>query len=139
MIVFDTNLVSEIVKQDCDQRVSHWLSQLDSNETCTTAINLAELLAGIAILSDGKRKANLISKTEALLLTVFHDRVLPFDAKCAIAFATITADMRLRRRAISFPDCQIAAIALVHQCVIATRDVQPFVDAGVDVINPWAD
>jgi predicted nucleic acid-binding protein len=36
-------------------------------------------------------------------------------------------------------DAQIAAIAMVHGYAVATRDVEPFIAAGVAVINPWED
>ena len=36
-----------------------------------------------------------------------------------------------------FADGQIAAIAKVHGFAVATRDVEPFVAAGVPVVNPW--
>ena len=45
--------------------------------------------------------------------------------------------MRASGRGIALFDCQIAAIAMTHGFAIATRDVHPFVDAGLDVINPW--
>jgi predicted nucleic acid-binding protein len=34
-------------------------------------------------------------------------------------------------------DAQIAAIASVAGCAIATRDIAPFQAAGLTVINPW--
>jgi len=34
-------------------------------------------------------------------------------------------------------DGQITAIAVVHGFIMATRDIVPFVAAGVPVINPW--
>jgi predicted nucleic acid-binding protein len=40
-------------------------------------------------------------------------------------------------RAISVADGQIAAIAAVHGFTVATRDANPFVAAGVPIIDPW--
>lgn len=37
----------------------------------------------------------------------------------------------------SQPDMFIAATALVHGCVVATRNVKDFEGCGVDVLNPW--
>jgi predicted nucleic acid-binding protein len=34
-------------------------------------------------------------------------------------------------------DGQIAAIAKVHDFVVATRDTSPLEAAGIQVINPW--
>ncbi|MGA7537774.1 MAG: hypothetical protein WBW93_03295 [Steroidobacteraceae bacterium] len=44
---------------------------------------------------------------------------------------------RAAGRAISMADGQIAAIAAVHGFTVATRDTDPFVAAGVPVVNPW--
>jgi predicted nucleic acid-binding protein len=35
------------------------------------------------------------------------------------------------------PDGYIAATAMVHGFVVATRDTGPFEAAGLPVINPW--
>jgi predicted nucleic acid-binding protein len=34
-------------------------------------------------------------------------------------------------------DLLVAAIATIHGCVVATRDVRPLVNSGVPVFNPW--
>ena len=36
-------------------------------------------------------------------------------------------------------DGQIAAIAMAHGLIVATRDTAPFEAAGLTVINPWND
>ncbi len=139
MIVFDTTLVSEAIKENCDENVTAWLSRLDSEDMATTTVNLAEALSGISVLPDGKRKAHLKTITEAYVAAAFRQNILSFDAQSATVFAELLANMKLRGKAISFPDCQIAAIALVNNCAVATRDIQPFLNAGLSVINPWTD
>ena len=139
MILFDTNLISEAIKPECDPRVRDWLKTVDYREPCTTAINLLEVRSGIAILPEGRKKTGLHQLTEAYVAAVFADRLLPFDSSCATAFAHIHAEMKRLGRAISFADCQIAAIALVADCPVASRDVAPFRNAGLRVINPWTD
>lgn len=67
----------------------------------------------------------------------FAGRVLPFESAAAVAFAAIFADRRSAGRPISFPDCQIAAIARSHGAAIATRNVADFEGCGVEVIDPW--
>jgi predicted nucleic acid-binding protein len=39
----------------------------------------------------------------------------------------------------SHPDVLIAASAAHHGLTVVTRNVREFVEAGVAVINPWAD
>jgi toxin FitB len=52
-------------------------------------------------------------------------------------FAVLVARANSTGHLISFADGQIAAIAVAHGFSIATRDVAPFIAAGVPVINPW--
>lgn len=139
MIVFDTNLVSEAVRYDCDGRVRQWLATCAADEMCTTAITVAELKAGVAILPEGIRKQRLSEGLDGYVLAAFGNNILAFDTGCTGAFAAITAAMRMKGRSIGFADCQIAAIAMTHGLAVATRDTQPFADAGVKVVNPWAE
>ena len=137
MILFDTNLISEALKSACDPHVAAWLNTCPAPDMWTTAINLAELRFGVALLPEGQRKTMLHRDLERLLSKAFENRIIAFDANCSAAFGDIAASMRRRGRAIGVPDCQIAAIAMVHGLTVATRDVQPFADAGVSVISPW--
>jgi toxin FitB len=139
MIIFDTSLISEAISPMCDSWVRAWLKTVDHRALCTTAINLLEIRSAISILADGQRKTELLHVTENYMAAVFSGRSLPFDHVCATAFAQIHADMMRRGQAIGFADCQIAAIALVNNYPIATRDIEPFKRAGLQVINPWTD
>jgi hypothetical protein len=95
-------------------------------------------LVGVEILPLGKRRNTLGSALGELLTTLFAERILPFDEKAARAYAGIFASARESGRALSFADAQIASIAKVHGCAVATRDAAPFLAAGVPVIDPWS-
>ena len=41
-------------------------------------------------------------------------------------------------RPISVQDAQIAAIAAVHEAVIATRNTKDFESSGLTMVNPWS-
>lgn len=139
MIIFDTNVISELTNDKCHPNVWAWAKRRIDNNAATTSINLAELLSGPAMMPDGKRKTELTLKIQSLVTDVFATRILDFNTEAAIAFAIIAGDLKVRGRAIGFADCQIAAIAMVNDCAVVTRDVQPFIDAGLRVINPWTD
>ena len=47
MIILDTNVISEIIKKQPDEHVANWLRNQDTSNLATTAITVAELLAGI--------------------------------------------------------------------------------------------
>ena len=139
MIVLDTNVISETLKPRCDQAVRKWLNRQEETDLFTTAINLAELHSGVELLPEGRRRAELASAIELQVLPLFLGRCLSFDLVAASVFAKIFADMRRRGKGIGMPDCQIAAIAKSRGFAVATRDVTPFRDAGIAVINPWTD
>ena len=58
MILLDTNVVSELMKEAADPAVEHWFL-LNEEETALPVIALAELSYGIARLADGARRQGL--------------------------------------------------------------------------------
>lgn len=138
MIVLDTNVVSEPMRLRGDGSVQAWLDGQDADTLYLAAPSLAELLVGVAILPDGKRKARLAKGLNDLLTTLFSGRILPFDQSAAETCARLIVHARANGRAISVADGQIAAIATTHGFAVATRDLAPFVATGVRVIDPWA-
>jgi predicted nucleic acid-binding protein len=103
----------------------------------TSAITQAEILYGIAVLPEGKRRDALLAAARSALENHFRGRVLPFDGAAADAFAAIAADRREAGRPISQADAQIAAIAKSRGAALATRNVADFDGCGVSVLNPW--
>ena len=57
MILLDTNVVSELMKDAADLAVERWFL-VNEEETVLPSIALAELAFGIARLSDGQRRRN---------------------------------------------------------------------------------
>jgi predicted nucleic acid-binding protein len=137
MIVLDTNVVSEPMKPRGNPAVQAWLDRQVAETLYLTATGLAELLVGIEILPDGKRRAGLAAALADLVARLFSSRVLPFDQQAAVAYAPIVSRARAGGRIVSVADGQIAAIAAVRGFTVATRDTEPFAAAGLPVINPW--
>ena len=137
MIILDTNVISEPMKASGNPAVQNWLDRQSAETLYLTSTSLAELLVGIEVLQDGKRKAGLGAALSKLLPKLFGSRILPFDANAAQAYAPLIARAHVNGRSISVGDGQIAAIAKVHGYIVATHDTEPFIAAGVAVINPW--
>ncbi len=137
MIVLDTNVISEPLKPNANPAVQAWLDRQAAETLYLTSTSLSELLVGVALLPDGKRKAGLDVALSELLTNLFASRILAFDQRAAMAYAPLVGRARAAGRDISVADGQIAAIASVHGFTVATRDTAPFVAAGVPVINPW--
>jgi predicted nucleic acid-binding protein len=139
MIIVDTNVVSEAISAQPDPAVIHWLDRQYQFDLYLTATSLAEMLLGIYILPEGRRKWALHKDVTNTVDQVFGPRVLSFDSLAAQAYARIVSHGRSIGRVIKEADGQIAAVASVHGFAIATRDTKPFLAAGLQVINPWTD
>ena len=137
MIILDTNVVSEPMRRNANPAVQRWLDQQAAETLYLTSTSLSELLVGIEILPNSKRKKGLAAALSELLVMLFGGRILAFDQRAAMAYAPLIARGRSRGQIISVADGQIAAIASVHGFSVATRDTAPFVGAGIPVINPW--
>jgi predicted nucleic acid-binding protein len=137
MILLDTNVVSEPLRRVPDPRVTKWIDAQAIETLFLSAITVAELRAGMALLPAGKRRSGLQESLETRVLPLFVGRVLPFDLGCTQSYAELMAKARATGLAISSADGYIAAIATTKGLTVATRDTGPFKAAGAAVINPW--
>lgn len=138
MFVLDTNVVSELMKGHPNPEVLEWLDNQLTGTLYLTAVTEAEIRTGIAILPVGERQRGLLAAAERTFGVFFAARILPFDSKAALAYATIAARRRAAGHPISQADCQIAAIARSRGAAVATRDTNGFERCGLVVVNPWS-
>lgn len=137
MIVVDTNVVSEASRIVPDARVDGWFKRRVGEELYVTATVAAELYFGIERMPPGRRRTTLSSRIGLILDQYFDDRITPFDDAAARAYATIQAIRRRSGRPISMGDAQIAAVCLVHDATLATRNTRDFQECGIRLVNPW--
>ena len=137
MIVLDTNVLSELMRQSADELVVQWMDIQPNAGLFTTAITQAEILYGVSVLPTGRRKQGLAAAVHKMFEHDFKGRVLPFDGSAAVTFAVICVDRMHLGRPISQLDAQIAAIARSRGSALATRNTQDFDECGIPVINPW--
>lgn len=137
MILLDTNVISEPQRQEPDARVLNWIDAQALETLYLSAITVAELRAGIALMPAGKRRDSFHEHLEKRLLPMFANRVLSFDMACTKAYAELLAKSRAAGLAVETADAFIAAVALANGFTVATRDTGPFEAAGLNVINPW--
>ena len=139
MIVLDTNVISEPLRQAPESRVIEWIDAQPVETLYLSAITVAELRFGVASLPAGKRRDRLQESLEKRALPLFAGRVLPFDMSASQSYGELMAKARTAGLAIGTADGYIAATAAANGMMVATRDASPFEAAGVDVINPWED
>ena len=139
MIVLDTNVISEPLRQAPESRVIEWIDAQPVETLYLSAITVAELRFGVASLPAGKRRDRLQESLEKRALPLFAERVLPFDMSASQSYGELMAKARTAGLAIGTADGYIAATAAANGMMVATRDASPFEAVGVAVINPWED
>ena len=138
MIVLDTNVVSELMRDHPHPVVLAWLDARPARQLFVTAVTEAEVYAGLACLPEGKRRRGLTEAADRAFGGLFKGRVLPFESRAARSFAEIAAACRAAGHPMSQADAQIAAIARSRGMVVATRNIRDFEDTGIDLVDPWA-
>lgn len=138
MILLDTNVLSELMRPAPDRRVIRWLDVQSERDVWISAITVAEIRLGISLLPGRRRKSLLMDLAEQVFQEDFTDRCLPFDYDAALAYARVVPERNRQGRPIIVEDAQIAAIALVADLTLVTRNTKDFSGIkGLKLINPW--
>jgi predicted nucleic acid-binding protein len=137
MLILDTNILSELLKPQPDSKVMAWLGNQNGLMVYTSAITVAEIRYGLAIMPKGKRRDELIFQTEEMFKDDFQGRILSFDAKAALYYADISAQRRTNGQPISQSDAMLAAITKMHNMKLATRNIKDFKKLDIPLVNPF--
>ncbi|HET7577466.1 MAG TPA: type II toxin-antitoxin system VapC family toxin [Sphingomicrobium sp.] len=135
MILLDTNVVSELMKDAAEPAVEQWFVQ-NEDETVLPAIALAELSYGVARLEDSRRRRHLQARLTEWRLK-YAVRTLAFGPSAAMRYGPMLATVVANGRSMTLADAQIAAMALDEQATVATRNVKDFEPSGTLLVNPW--
>lgn len=130
----DANVLSEATKPSPNPAVLEWLKQ-NEREMAVDPFILGEIRFGILLLPAGKRRQRLerwFREGAAKVLCV------PWDAAIGLRWAKLLADLRATGQSMPIKDSLIATTALLHGCILVTRNVRDFGKAGVKVVNPFS-
>lgn len=137
MIILDTNVLSELMRQAADKKVVAWLDKQPRTSIWTTSVTILEIQFGLQILPAGKRRSGLIEAFETVILEELGQRVAPFDTTAAQHASELMASRHMKGRTVELRDTMIAGIVLACHATLATRNTAHFEDLSVPVINPW--
>lgn len=131
--ILDTNVISAARRPERSAKLAAWLQGQDEADLYLSVITLGEIARGVRLQEKrnpafAKDLTAWISRTE----TLFHDRILPFEARDARIWGELSAD-------IGHPgaDLMIAASALARQATVVTGNVADFAPTGVRVFDPF--
>ena len=114
MVVVDTHVLSEQMKPNRSPQVHAWFQRHNPADLFTAAVCEAEILYGIAIKPDGRRKRGLETAADRVL-KLFSGRILPFDSAAAAVYA---------------------AIAVSRGMILARRNATDFAATGATCVDP---
>ncbi len=137
MYLIDTNVISEARKRDkAHPGVVAFFrdAALEKTPLFLSVISIGELRRGVEMIrhrGDDAQALKLESWLEKLLVQQ-HDHILDFDA----ASAQVRGRLRVPHPENEL-DKQIAAIALVHDLTVVSRNTAHFSPCGVRIRNPF--
>jgi len=137
MFVLDTNVLSAIMGAQPVPEVAAWVAAQPEERLFTTSVCKAEILAGIEIMPDGRRRRVLEVAAHRIFADVFDGRVLPFDEKAAEPYAEIFAARKRAGKPTATTDLMIASVARARGATMVTRNTADFESCGLTLINPW--
>ncbi|MDE2867645.1 MAG: type II toxin-antitoxin system VapC family toxin [Chloroflexota bacterium] len=132
--LLDTNVISELTKDDPDSRVVRFLD--DQGDLWLSSVVVYEMEYGLATLPQGRRLARLRA-LHADILAAFDDRLLSLDLSGARWAAELQAQARHAGRTVDVGDALIAGTAKAHALAIATRNIRDFQGMDIHIVNPW--
>lgn len=135
MYLLDTNVISELRqgKPAPSEAVRRWAAGQATHLLYLSAVTLLELDIGVRRMErkDAAQGAVLRRWSEAVARE-FEGRVLPFTGTTALVCAGLHVPNPR-----SFRDSMIAATAMEHGFIVATRNVADFADTGAKWLDPW--
>lgn len=135
MYLVDTNVISEARKgAKANSGVKKFFQETDADDLYLSAQTIGEIRRG---LENIRHRGDLpqtkkLEKWLDLVVADYADKILTFDKECAQVWG------RLMSPHPAHPiDKQIAAIALIHDLTVVTRNVDDFRGTGVGIKNPF--
>jgi len=137
VIVADTNVVSEFMKEHPDPAVLAWAESLDGGDLTICVVTVEEIERGLGRLPAGRRRQELEDRWHSLA-GAFAETIAVYDLPSAQATARILVDAEADGRPMNLADAQIAGICSARGWHLATRNVRDFERVtNLPVVNPF--
>lgn len=135
-ILLDTCILSELRRPDCDEKLRKYILNIPDENLFVSVISIAEIIKGVSLLNDSKKKQELQSWVYSLE-RFYEDRIKNIDYETAQIWGEMTATAQKRGVVIPAIDGLIASSARRHGLHMMTRNIPDFEHTGVMLVQPW--
>jgi toxin FitB len=135
--LLDTNVISELIAKQPNQKVLDWLDSFDPNTIYLSVITIGEIRKGIEKLPPSKRKDAIQTWLETDLLLRFQGNIVDISLDIMLIWGELTGRLENEGKPIAALDALIAATALHGGFHLVTRNDSDFQHTGVMIDNPW--
>jgi hypothetical protein len=137
VILLDTNIVSETMRDAPSPAVVAWFDGEQALDLFIPSLVLAEIHFGIAKLAPGARRGQLERAVAELADELYRGRIVNFDERAASAYGAVSSRRRASGRPISQMDALIASVTIANGAALATRNTRDFAGLGISLVNPF--
>jgi predicted nucleic acid-binding protein len=133
--LLDTNVISESRKgKKANPGMQKFWRSVDPDAIYLPVQSIGEIRRGVEIVKrrGDSAQAKILEVWLQTLATVYADRILSFDGDCAQVWGALMSAGNQHPI-----DKQIAAIALIHDMTVVTRNTSDFIGTGVSLVNPF--
>ena len=136
MIIADTNVVSDFMRDQPDAMVLAWAQGIAPADLAICVVTVEEIERGLGRLPAGKRRRELEERWRRLV-DAFAESIVVYDVPAAREAAAVLVAAQAAGRPMSLADAQIAGVCLAGGHDLATRNISDFASAsGLTLINP---
>jgi len=135
--LLDTNVLSELKRPTPSRKVIEFIAGSPLDQLYVSAVTIAEIRFGIHRSPGTLRRSEIEHWLAHTIRPMFAERNLAITEDIMLRWRLLVEDGRRTGLTFPQPDLIIAATALEHDLILATRNVKDFAGIGIKIVNPW--
>ncbi len=135
--LLDTCVISELAKKQGNASVVNWVQQQNHATLYISSLTLGEIQKGVSKLPSSPKKDDLQIWLEKDVRERFTGKIIGVTVSEALQWGKLQAAAEMQGKPLPLIDSMIAAIAIVQDMVLVTRNTKDVEASGVNLLNPW--